>query len=131
MTGSLENGIENGCCNKTNKTADFRNGIADFLTPFLFPPKRVPRKTRDSSIRDSKTLLQGKDAKDSGEVNKYWNKARMTKIKDEMSIGLTKKKECIYCCLKKIDVLNKPETSSAIGTVVTIIDNTRSQLWQL
>ena len=59
MTGFLENGIENGCCNKTNKTADFRNGIADFLTPFLFPPKRVPRKTRDSSIQDSKTLLQG------------------------------------------------------------------------
>jgi len=36
-TGSLENGIENGCCNKANKTADFRTRNADFLTPLCSP----------------------------------------------------------------------------------------------
>ena len=43
-TGSLENGIENGCCNKANKTADFRTRNADFLTPLCSPRNKSREK---------------------------------------------------------------------------------------
>jgi hypothetical protein len=60
MTGSLENGIENGCCNKTNKTADFRNGIAEFLTPLCSPRNKSREKLGIQAFGILKHYYRGK-----------------------------------------------------------------------